>query len=172
MCHTSKFGCHCFHVYSRSWDWLHFCFHHSGLQSVPNWIIEDHRGAQGHLCPLLSPTECHLNQLRPCLPGHSSTQCPRTPLALPTRVLPLFGCCGGEVDGDPPPVKMHPGPPPQHPLLFAALLTTVTEALIMPLRSGRVAAACHRPPRGRWVITSIHPGCPNGGCSVSLSPWR
>lgn len=58
-----------------------------------------------------------------------------------------------------------------HPLLplFAALLTTVTAALITPLWSPRVAGTCHLLPRGAWVITSIHP---RAVAPVPRSPWR
>lgn len=58
-----------------------------------------------------------------------------------------------------------------HPLLplFAALLPTVTAALITPLWSLRVAATCHQLPRGPWVITSIHP---RAVAPVPRSPWR
>lgn len=53
--------------------------------------------------------------------------------------------------------------------LFAALLTTVTAALIMPLWSPRVAGMCHLLPRGAWVITGIHP---RAGAPVPWLPWR
>lgn len=55
-------------------------------------------------------------------------------------------------------------------LLSSGLLTTVTGALIIPLRLCRVADSCHLPPWGRRVINSIHPPSPRSVCTVPPRP--